>query len=167
LPPQITPPMVAFDTPVNTGLSGNLGAQVTDPDGDPIAFKWVAGYGPSYGAVNVNGDGSFSYTPATSFTGIDRFYASASDGINPPVVFEVVIGVGSPSANASLTPHVAVVPDGVRINYNHHIIQFPITVSPAAQACEVWKMNVFQSAIDCECTTYRRTDCFDIRMRTC
>ncbi len=50
----------------------------SDPDGDPLSAALVSG--ASHGTVSLNGDGSFSYTPATGFTGTDSFTYSVSDG---------------------------------------------------------------------------------------
>ena len=40
----------------------------------------VLATGPSHGALALNADGSFTYTPATNFTGVDTFTYQASDG---------------------------------------------------------------------------------------
>ncbi len=50
----------------------------TDPDGDPLSAALVSG--ASHGTASLNGDGSFSYTPAASFTGTDSFTYTVSDG---------------------------------------------------------------------------------------
>jgi hypothetical protein len=167
LPPAITPPKVAFDTLLNTTLTGDLRSQVTDPEGDPLTFAWVFGYGPDYGKIQIDPAGTFTYTPATSFIGIDRFYASVSDGINAPVVFEVVIGVNSSAGVVSGTPNVMVVPGGIQVHYHQYAISFPIRVAPSAKTCEVWKLNLLQNAIDCDCQCYNRVDCFDIHVVKC
>jgi hypothetical protein len=49
-----------------------------DPDGD--ALTAVLDTGPANGTVTVNADGSFTYTPATDFSGTDSFTYVASDG---------------------------------------------------------------------------------------
>ena len=53
-------------------------ANDTDPDGDPLTAVDVSL--PAHGKLSLNLDGSFAYTPATGFTGIDRFTYQASDG---------------------------------------------------------------------------------------
>ena len=50
----------------------------SDPDGDPLSDVLVSG--PSHGSLTLNGNGSFSYTPAADFTGSDSFSYRASDG---------------------------------------------------------------------------------------
>src|SRR5262249_12358030 len=42
-----------------------------DPNGSPLTAILVSG--PSHGKLSWNGDGSFSYTPATNFNQIDSF----------------------------------------------------------------------------------------------
>ncbi|MEX1204088.1 MAG: tandem-95 repeat protein, partial [Dongiaceae bacterium] len=49
-----------------------------DVDGDKLSAALVNG--PANGALTLNGDGSFTYTPNLGFTGTDGFTYSASDG---------------------------------------------------------------------------------------
>ena len=50
-----------------------------DVDGDPLAAVLVSG--PSHGALSLNADGSFAYTPAANFNGNDAFtYRVGADG---------------------------------------------------------------------------------------
>jgi hypothetical protein len=50
----------------------------TDADGDVLTAVLVGG--PSRGAVDLNSDGSFSYSPNAGITGTDSFTYKASDG---------------------------------------------------------------------------------------
>ncbi len=56
-------------------ITGTLGA--VDPDGDALTYK-VTGT-PQYGSAVVNGDGSYTYTPATGFAGNDSFVVAVTD----------------------------------------------------------------------------------------
>jgi uncharacterized repeat protein (TIGR01451 family) len=58
-------------TPVTIALDGS------DPDGDPIVFTVTVQ--PSHGAAETQG-GYVLYTPATSYSGVDTFSYTASDG---------------------------------------------------------------------------------------
>jgi VCBS repeat-containing protein len=49
-----------------------------DPDGD--ALTSVSASAPAHGALDLNPDGSFVYTPTANFAGIDSFRYRASDG---------------------------------------------------------------------------------------
>jgi VCBS repeat-containing protein len=51
----------------------------TDSDGDPVTFSKVTD--PAHGAVTVNANGSFSYTPTAGFSGADSFSFKANDGL--------------------------------------------------------------------------------------
>jgi len=51
----------------------------SDPDGNQLSA--VLGSGPSHGTIALNGNGSFTYTPAPNVTGTDSFTYRASDGI--------------------------------------------------------------------------------------
>ncbi|MEM7523648.1 MAG: Ig-like domain-containing protein [Pseudomonadota bacterium] len=50
----------------------------SDVDGDALSFAVVEG--PSNGAVTVNANGSFQFTPVAGFNGSDSFVFSVSDG---------------------------------------------------------------------------------------
>jgi hypothetical protein len=64
--------MTETDTPVMDQLQAN------DPDNDSLTFSLVNE--PQSGVVELNSDGSFTYTPAKEFTGDDIFTFVASDG---------------------------------------------------------------------------------------
>lgn len=81
-PPNRAP--LAQDEPFTTaGIAflqaapGVLGND-SDPDGDMIIALLVSG--PANGIVNLNPDGSFTYTPNAGFVGTDSFTYKASDG---------------------------------------------------------------------------------------
>ncbi|MGY3615671.1 Ig-like domain-containing protein [Bradyrhizobium sp. USDA 10063] len=167
LPPQPQADLVRFDTPVNVHLDGDLNIQVSDPETDPLTFKLLPLYGPKHGKLVLDPAGLFAYDPVFNYQGEDRFFCSVSDGVNPPVVFEAVIAVGIASATLSPTPHVSIDHDGVTVDQRYFTVSFPVKVSPAAQLCEVWRLTVLQGALDCDCTCYQRTDCFDIGIVKC
>ncbi|HVX59780.1 MAG TPA: Ig-like domain-containing protein [Pirellulales bacterium] len=53
-------------------------ANDTDIDTPSLAASLVSG--PSHGTVQLNSDGSFTYTPAANFNGVDTFTYKANDG---------------------------------------------------------------------------------------
>lgn len=61
--------------PVATGLLTND----SDADGDAIAAVLISG--PSHGNITLNADGSFTYTPAADYFGVDTFRYAANDGL--------------------------------------------------------------------------------------
>jgi subtilisin family serine protease len=73
----------------------------TDANGDPMTTA-LAG-GPGSGTVVLSPDGSFTYTPATGFTGTDTFTYTASDGTLTSDAATVTITVtakkGKPTRN--------------------------------------------------------------------
>ena len=50
----------------------------TDPDGNSLTA--VKASDPTHGALTLNSDGSFTYTPAAGFSGADSFTYKANDG---------------------------------------------------------------------------------------
>jgi VCBS repeat-containing protein len=57
-------------------ITGKLSA--SDAEGNDVTFHMLAG--PEHGTLSLNGDGSFSYTPAANYNGPDQFTFRAFDG---------------------------------------------------------------------------------------
>jgi hypothetical protein len=82
---SVNPPVAnddSFATPQDTTLTvtGQNGflRNDSDPDGDSIG---IVGFSlPSNGALQVDGDGGFEYTPDPGFVGLDLFTYSITDG---------------------------------------------------------------------------------------
>ena len=55
-------------------------ANDTDVDGDTLTVNAASTVNPSHGALTLNSDGSFTYTPNTGYSGSDSFSYKASDG---------------------------------------------------------------------------------------
>ncbi|HWP27658.1 MAG TPA: cadherin-like domain-containing protein, partial [Xanthobacteraceae bacterium] len=68
----------AVSGPEDSVISGNVLANDTDIDGDPLAV--TLGTGPANGTLVLNADGSFNYTPNPDFNGADSFTYTADDG---------------------------------------------------------------------------------------
>ncbi|MDT5311798.1 MAG: hypothetical protein QOE74_818 [Mycobacterium sp.] len=63
-----------------TGLSDALvtgHVDAVDPEGDAIVYRLVKG--PASGSLQLNADGTFTYTPGTGFEGVDSFVVMAQD----------------------------------------------------------------------------------------
>jgi Bacterial Ig domain len=69
--------IVLKNTTLNVQAPGVLHND-SDPNGDPLTASKVTN--PSHGVVTLASDGSFSYTPANGFEGLDAFSYKASDG---------------------------------------------------------------------------------------
>ena len=54
-------------------------ANDTDVDGDPLTVDAASIVSPSHGTLNLNSDGSFTYTPTAGYTGLDSFSYKAKD----------------------------------------------------------------------------------------
>jgi len=76
-----------------------------DPDGDPLVA--IRDSGPGNGTVIVRRDGSWSYTPAPGFIGVDTFTYVASDGLvtsEPATVSITVRGGVRPTPVPTASP---------------------------------------------------------------
>ncbi len=109
-PPEEAPPVEnlrptaandVFTTPAGTALTvpaAGLLANDSDPEGAPMTAT-VFGQ-PLHGTVTVAADGSFVYTPAEGFTGMDAFMYRTSDGTNWSAMAAVTVYVTPAEAPA-------------------------------------------------------------------
>lgn len=88
------------DTALTMDVAGGLLVNDTDPDSASLTAALVGG--PMHGAVTLNPDGSFTYTPSADFNGVDGFSYVVSDGTLESDVATVTINVTSvPDAPAA------------------------------------------------------------------
>ncbi len=91
----------AKNTPLSVPAKGVL-TNDTDPDGDALTAALVAI--PLHGVVVLSANGSFTYAPATGYTGADAFTYRASDGTlnsNTAAVAITVTAVNNPPVAAA------------------------------------------------------------------
>jgi len=67
------------DTSLTINAPGLLANDV-NPDGDTLTA--IKATDPAHGTLTLNPDGSFTYTPAANWSGVDTFSYQASDGVN-------------------------------------------------------------------------------------
>ena len=89
----------------NTVISGALSA--TDIDGDDLTYGPGA-TAPTNGAVEVQSDGSFDYTPNPNFSGTDSFTIAVEDGQGGSAEVSVMVTIGDVN-QAPTAPDVSVV----------------------------------------------------------
>jgi len=127
-----TPPDSMDDTPV-TGvayvidedgtleiLDPNAGVLANDSDADGDVLSAVLVKGPDNGTLNLNADGTFTYTPATDFNGVDGFIYRASDGVGESADTNVAIEI----TPVNDPPRMVVTPDWSPIDY----VDKPVTI---------------------------------------
>ena len=97
-------PPVALADLYNTTLDSVLnvdaasGVLANDSDADPAdTLTAVLGTNVGSGELLLNSDGSFSFTPASGFSGTETFTYIASDGVDSSQLATVTIPVHSPS----------------------------------------------------------------------
>lgn len=167
MPPRITSAdgMVRFDTGKNVHLDGDLRTKVTDLEGAVVEYKLLPHHGPKHGKLVLNKSGQFGYDPHWNYFGEERFYCSASDGINPPFVFEVMIAVDIDAGTMVPAPVLGV--GKPIVDQRYYTVKLPLIASPAARECQVFRLTVQQSALDCDCQCYTHVDCVDVRIAKC
>src|SRR5205823_274949 len=71
----------SYTTPEDTQLTVSApGVLANDRDVDGDALSSILVTGPIHGTLTLNSDGSFTYTPAPNFNGVDSFTYKATDG---------------------------------------------------------------------------------------
>jgi len=125
---------VATDVPLNVPSPGVL-ANDTDPQGFPLTATVVTN--PSNGTLNLNSNGSFSYTPNSGYTGTDSFTYNSNDGYlnsTTPATVTLTIGTFPPTANndsynASPNQSLAVTSTNGVLANDTNVAGLPLTVS--------------------------------------
>ena len=82
-----------FQTNEDVELTGNVITNDSDVDGDVLEAVTVIE--PENGTVELNADGTFTYTPNTNFFGADSFTYEVTDGNGGTDQATVTISVGS------------------------------------------------------------------------
>ena len=100
-PPTITSATLA-DVREDQAATGKVTA--TDADGHALTFGIKSGSGPSKGAVTMNADGTFVYTPNANVNGSEQFTVTVSDGrsaaVEQQLSFSIAAVNDKPVANA-------------------------------------------------------------------
>ncbi|TXI26293.1 MAG: hypothetical protein E6Q60_12835, partial [Nitrosomonas oligotropha] len=96
---------------LNVNAATGLLANDSDIEGDPLTALLTNA--PKRGSLELNADGSFSYTPNPSFFGTDSFSYRASDGIGLSAPVDVVINVNPTGSSTSAITGSLIVPDSL------------------------------------------------------
>ncbi|HEY2412186.1 MAG TPA: Ig-like domain-containing protein, partial [Pirellulaceae bacterium] len=86
---------VTEDTPFTVDAAGGVLANDSDPNSSTLTAAVVTQ--PSNGTLSLNSDGSFTYTPATSFTGSDSFTYTATNTSSQSATATVTLTVNPPN----------------------------------------------------------------------
>ncbi len=69
----------AYTGTEDVAITGNVRTNDSDPDGDILTVNTTPVSGPSNGMLTLNSNGTFTYTPASNFTGTDTFTYEVTD----------------------------------------------------------------------------------------
>ena len=101
---------------VTRTVAANKGLLANDNDVDGDSFTALLVAGPTHGALTLNADGSFSYTPAANYVGHDSFLYAVTDGIVQSTPASVSLAVQSVNDVPLVTPLTdAVITEGVAL----------------------------------------------------
>lgn len=90
------PPVANDDTattPNDTPVTGNVLGNDSDPDGDDLTVNTTPVAGPNHGTVDINPDGTFTYTPDPGFVGEDSFDYEVCDNGTPSICTTATVTV--------------------------------------------------------------------------
>ncbi|MCA1578040.1 MAG: Ig-like domain-containing protein [Acidobacteria bacterium] len=90
------------NTPLSVGAPGVLTNDTGIPS--PTAVAIAGGATGQGGTVTLNTDGSFLYTPASGFAGVDTFTYTVTNGLTPNDTAQVTINVDAPPSVTATTP---------------------------------------------------------------
>ncbi|HHB79115.1 MAG TPA: tandem-95 repeat protein, partial [Saprospiraceae bacterium] len=94
--PDNNPPVGIADhylTTVDNPVTGSLLPNDSDPDGDSLTINTTPVVNPTHGAVVINPDGTYTYTPNTGFEGLDEFAYEVCDNGTPTMCDTVVVTI--------------------------------------------------------------------------
>ncbi len=74
-------------------VAASTGVLANDSDSDGDALSATVATGPSHGQLQLNKDGSFTYTPTAGYTGADSFTYKATDGVQTSAATTVSLTV--------------------------------------------------------------------------
>ena len=95
------------DTPLIVAAPGVL-TNDSDADGDDLTAILINA--PSHGNIDLNTDGSFTYTPDAGFSGTDSFTYKANDATADSAAAEVTINIAKPAIQTTTTTSVNACP---------------------------------------------------------
>lgn len=98
----------AVQTLMNIAIPGNVLTNDLDPDDDPLTVTTTPVVLPSHGAVILNTDGTFTYTPTTGYLGEDSWEYQVCDNGSPALCDLGTVTVTIVSNPAGNDPPVAV-----------------------------------------------------------
>ncbi|WP_300441836.1 Ig-like domain-containing protein, partial [Christiangramia sp.] len=106
----------SYNTPFETRLSVNAedGILLNDTDAENDNLTATLVNNVSNGTLNLNADGSFTYTPANGFSGTDSFTYRANDGDLDSEIATVTIIVGEDSSDNE--PPTITCPENISVN---------------------------------------------------
>ncbi|HEY2660316.1 MAG TPA: Ig-like domain-containing protein, partial [Caulobacteraceae bacterium] len=99
-----------------------------DTNGLSLTASLATNGGPAHGALALNADGSFTYTPNAGFSGTDSFTYIASDSLSAAAPTTVTLTVGA----ASTTSTVSVVPTAPLAVADTYVAAGDVTTSVSA-----------------------------------
>ncbi|MFC6376750.1 Ig-like domain-containing protein, partial [Tatumella terrea] len=90
-------PLTATAQPLSTNKGTAVGGKITVQDPDTDAIRYTLDIKPSHGTVELHNDGSYTFTPASGFSGQDSFTVLVRDanGATVPVNIPVTVNVGA------------------------------------------------------------------------
>lgn len=144
------------------------------PTGNSFTFELIDLVGGfSHGDATLTSAGVLTYNATAGFVGYDVGYYRMTDGQGR--VFQGFIGIsvnggaiGSTENNyrdTSFVPYID--PSRIIVNKAQHFVQLPIYMPAIALPCEVYRLEIQQTAMDCNNNVFTHYSCYDISAGNC
>jgi hypothetical protein len=155
-------------TALNTAVALNL---TTGAGTGTFQYAIVDMFGPENGKLTdtgTAGNGQYTYTPNTGFTGYDYFSYLMRDAAGNMLIRHVSIKVGTDvvfedPVRMALTPFIKTGTFDVMA----HTLKFPLHMPINVRACDSYKLTFRQEARDCAGNSYYHAMCFNILPTSC
>jgi ELWxxDGT repeat protein/VCBS repeat-containing protein len=131
--PTATNDLTGYSTnrnaPLTVPVTSSILANDSDPNRDPLTVAAGPLTTSNGGTLSLNANGSFTYTPALNFAGVDSFTYQASDGLLTSNTATVNLTV-NPGAN--LPPTIVTTADSLSFTENQ-----PVPIDPAITVTDI------------------------------
>lgn len=160
----------------NVALAGDLKNSIIGGVGSNVyTFAILPLYGPNSGKITAFNPltGVFTYMSNTNYAGYDKFFFTATDQDGNKETHEVAIVIDNdisdptPYPDPEFTPAISIDKRRVKVNRQGMELSFPIEASPDATVGNIYRLEIRQPALDCDCGKYWHVSCYDISIGKC
>lgn len=168
-PPSAT--VAELTTAQNMPVQQDLTGGAITPVANTFSIALVPFASPKNGTVVIdNSTGIYTYTPNNGFVGYDSFYITITDAQGRSINRQQRVTVGTPTTGMQVNEDgrgVIVARQEIEVNTRMHTTSIPVRMSFLNDGCSVYKLQVKQTARDCNGRLFSHFWCADITNGKC